>query len=79
MILQFIRNTVGDAGFKPRTFAPEVWCATNESPHLNITYNKSQGPLKFKKNLKICKYFPFTLIKEQLPKRKFKIQIFKYF
>ena len=45
----------------------------------SLHFFKSQGPLKFKKNLKICKYFPFTLIKEQLPKRKFKIQIFKYF
>ena len=29
------RIIVGDAGFKPGTSAPEVWCATNEPPHLH--------------------------------------------
>ena len=27
---------MGDAGFEPRTSAPEVWCATNEPPHLQV-------------------------------------------
>ena len=35
MILQRIRIIVGDAGFEPRTSASEVWCATNEPPHLH--------------------------------------------
>ena len=34
IILQRIRIIVGDAGFEPKTSAPEVWCATNEPPHL---------------------------------------------
>ena len=34
MILQRIRIIVGDAGFEPGTSAPEVWCATNEPPHV---------------------------------------------
>ena len=34
MILQRIRIIVVDAGFEPRTSAPEVWCATNEPLHL---------------------------------------------
>ena len=34
MILPRIRIIVGDAGFEPGTFASEVWCATNEPPHL---------------------------------------------
>ena len=34
MILQRIRIIEGDAGFKPGTSAPEVWCVTNEPPHL---------------------------------------------
>ena len=34
MILQCIRIIVVDAGFEPRTSAPEVWRATNEPPHL---------------------------------------------
>ena len=34
MILQRIRIIVVDAGFEPGTTAPEVWRATNESPHL---------------------------------------------
>ena len=25
---------MGDAGFEPGTYAPEVWCAANEPPHL---------------------------------------------
>ena len=29
IILQRIRIIVGDAGFEPKTSAPEVWCATN--------------------------------------------------
>ena len=34
MILQRISIIVGDAGFEPRTSAPEAWCATNKPPHL---------------------------------------------
>ena len=34
MILQRTRIIVGDAGFEPRTSAPEIWCASNEPPHL---------------------------------------------
>ena len=34
MILQRIRIIVEDAGFEPGTSAPEVWCSTNEPPHL---------------------------------------------
>ena len=34
MILQCIRIIVGNAGFEPGTSASEVWCATNEPPHL---------------------------------------------
>ena len=34
MILQRIGIIVGDAGFEPGTSAPDVWCATNEPPHL---------------------------------------------
>ena len=45
MILQRSRIIVGDAGFVPGTFAPEVWCTTNEPPQLhiivfNILYDK---------------------------------------
>ena len=36
MILQRIRIFVVDVGFEPGTSAPEVWCATNEPPHLQI-------------------------------------------
>ena len=36
--MQRIRNIVGDAGFEPETSAPEVWCATNEPPHLQIVF-----------------------------------------
>ena len=34
MILQRIRIILVDTGFEPVTSAPEVWCATNEPPHL---------------------------------------------
>ena len=34
MILQGIRIIVVDSGFEPKSSAPEVWCATNEPPHL---------------------------------------------
>ena len=34
MILQRIRIIVGDAGFEPGTSASEVWCTSNEPPHL---------------------------------------------
>ena len=34
IILQRIRIIVGDAGFEPGNSAPEVWCATDEPPHL---------------------------------------------
>ena len=34
LALQRIIIIVGDAGFEPKTSAPEVWCATNEPPHL---------------------------------------------
>ena len=34
MILQRIRSVVGDAEFEAGTSAPEVWCVTNEPPHL---------------------------------------------
>ena len=34
MILQRIRIIVGDVKFEPRTSTPEVWCTTNEPPHL---------------------------------------------
>ena len=34
MILQRIRIIMEDAGFEPGTSAPEVWCSTNEPPHL---------------------------------------------
>ena len=36
MILQRFRIIVWDARFEPGTSAPEVWCATNEPPHLLI-------------------------------------------
>ena len=36
MILQRYRIIVGDARFETGTSAPEVWCATNEPPHLLI-------------------------------------------
>ena len=36
MILQRIRIIVGDALFEPGTSPSEVWCATNELPHLNF-------------------------------------------
>ena len=36
MILQRMRIIVLDAGFEPGTYALEVWCATNEPPHLQI-------------------------------------------
>ena len=29
---------VGDAGFKPGTSVPEVWCATNEPSHLHFFF-----------------------------------------
>ena len=35
MIMQRIRIIVEDAGFELGTSAPDVWCATNEPPHLN--------------------------------------------
>ena len=35
MIMQRIRIIVEDAGFELGTHAPDVWCATNEPPHLN--------------------------------------------
>ena len=38
MILQRPRIIVGDAGFKPRTSAPEVWRATNEPPHPQLLF-----------------------------------------
>ena len=34
MILQRPRIIVGDAGFEPGTSASEVWCTSNEPPHL---------------------------------------------
>ena len=34
MILQLIRIIVGDAEFEPGTAATEVWCISNEQPHL---------------------------------------------
>ena len=39
MILQRIRVIVGDVGFEPGTFDPEVWCATNEPPHLQKSHH----------------------------------------
>ena len=42
MILQRIRIIVGDAGFESGPSAPEVWCATNEPPHLQITHHISK-------------------------------------
>ena len=39
MILQRIRTIVGDAEFEPGTSAPEVWCATNEPPHLQMNHH----------------------------------------
>ena len=37
MILQRIRIIEGDdAGFEPRTSAPEVWCATYMSHHIKV-------------------------------------------
>ena len=36
MILQRTRTIVVDAGFEPGTSASEVWCATNEPPHLRM-------------------------------------------
>ena len=41
MILQRIRIIVGDTGFEPGTSAPEVWCATNEPPHLQVSQHIS--------------------------------------
>ena len=38
MILQRMRIIVLDAGFEPGTYALEVWCATNEPPHLQISF-----------------------------------------
>ena len=38
MILQSITFIVGDAGFELGTSAPEVWCATNEPPHLHLLF-----------------------------------------
>ena len=48
MILQRIRIIVGDAGFEPETSAPEVWCATNEPPHLQgILHGDQSGEVFF--------------------------------
>ena len=43
MILQRIRTIVGDAGFEHGTSATEVWCATNEPPHLQLLYYSYQS------------------------------------
>ena len=40
-ILQRFRIIVGDFGFEPGTSAQEVWCATNEPPHLHLKLFKS--------------------------------------
>ena len=38
MILQRIRIIVGDARFETERSASEVWCATNEPPHLLVNF-----------------------------------------
>ena len=39
MILQRIRIIAVDAGFEPGISAPEVWRATNETPHLQKSHH----------------------------------------
>ena len=58
MILQRIRIIVGDAGFEPRTSAPEVWCATNEPPHLS--YYKFPFAINYC-NISYCKHVQYQL------------------
>ena len=43
MILQRIRIIVGDAGFEPGTFAPEVWCNStgNEQSTTSPQFSKN--------------------------------------
>ena len=45
MILQRIGIIEGDAGFEPRASAPEVCCATNEPPHLQMSHHISRNSL----------------------------------
>ena len=45
IILQRIRIIVGDAGFEPKTSAPEVWCATNEPPKLQVQNNSNPSQI----------------------------------
>ena len=42
MIMQRIRIIVEDAGFELGTSAPEVWCATDEPPHLHCGNDSTQ-------------------------------------
>ena len=48
MILLGIRIIVGDDGFEPEAYAPEVWCTSNEPPHLpHLSYLTSKKILLF--------------------------------
>ena len=54
MILQRLRIIVEDAGFEPWTSAPEVWCATNEPPHLLSKSHHISGKELRKKIIQKC-------------------------
>ena len=64
MILQRIRIIVVDARFEPGTSAPEVWCATNEPPHLQMSHHIYNGntvallPYKFASISHVCFVLP---------------------
>ena len=45
MIPQRIRIFLGDAGYEPGTSASEVWCTTNEPPHLFLYVDNNQTKL----------------------------------
>ena len=68
MILQCIRIIVGDDGFEPGISDPEIWCATNEPPHLRnepphlhiyCTVDYVFSSFTFIKNTRFCKSYRY--------------------
>ena len=57
MILHLNRIIVGDVGFEPETSAPKVWCATNESPHLQPKSPHWGRPMMCERSL-FCTIWP---------------------